>query len=81
MTFTGNHVATLAGFGSIIRVDVFQCARGWYLFFVEKAGENLAAAGAELADAIMDVPEASWEPEIRMALQQAGVTGGKASSH
>ena len=48
LTFTGRLVTTLDGVSGIERVDVFDCARGWYLFFVPQQPENWATAGADL---------------------------------
>ena len=73
LTFTGRLVTTLDGVSGITRVDVFACARGWYLFFVPQQPENWAAAGADLEDALADIPDTTAAAEARAALQQAGL--------
>ncbi len=78
LTFTGRLVTTLDGIAGITRVDVFECARGWYLFFVPQQPENWAAAGTDLADALADIPDAACAAEVRAALRRAGVLAGSA---
>ncbi len=68
LTFSGRLVTTLDSFDDIVRVDVFMCARGWYLFFVPQAGENWAAAGADLRDAVADIPDPARVAAVRAAL-------------
>ena len=71
LTFTGRLITTLDSISGITRVDVFECARGWYFFFVPQQPENWAAAGADLADALADIPDAACAAEVRAALQRA----------
>ena len=73
LTFAGRLVTTLDGVGAITRVDVFECARGWYLFFVPQQPENWAAAGDDLDDALADIPDAACAAEVRAALRRAGI--------
>lgn len=78
LTFAGRLVTTLDSVSGITRVDVFECARGWYLFFVPQQPENWAAAGTDLADALADIPDAACAAEVRAALRRAGVLAGSA---
>ena len=78
LTFTGRLVTTLDDVGGIERVDVFECARGWYLFFVPQQPENWAAAGADLEGAIVDIPDAACVAEVRAALQRVGLLASNA---
>ena len=80
LTFTGHLVTTLDSVGVITRVDVFECARGWYLFFVPQQPENWAAAGDDLDDALADIPDAACTAEVRAALRRAGVLAGSAGA-
>ena len=76
LTFSGRLVTTLDGVSGITRVDVFECARGWYLFFVPQQPENWAAAGDDLEGALADIPDAACATEVRGALRRAGVLTG-----
>ena len=80
LTFTGRLATTLDSVSGITRVDVFECARGWYFFFVPQQPENWAAAGDDLEGALADIPAAACAAEVRAALQRAGVLAGSAGA-
>ncbi|MAG37128.1 MAG: hypothetical protein CL878_12905 [Dehalococcoidia bacterium] len=80
LTFFGRLVTTLDGFGTITRVDVFACVRGWYLFFVPQERENWAAAGTDLEGAVADIPDAACAAEVRSSLHRSGVIANDAGA-
>ena len=80
LTFTGRLATTLDGIAGITRVDVFECARGWYLFFVPQQPENWAAAGDDLEGALADIPDSACATEVRGALRQAGLLASNAGT-
>ncbi len=78
LTFSGRLATTLDSIAGFTRVDVFECARGWYLFFVPQQPENWAAAGADLEGALADIPDSACAAEVRAALRQAGLLASNA---
>ena len=73
ITFAGRLAATLESVGTVERVDVLACSRGWYLFFVEPERANWAAAGADLEAAVVDIADPEIAAHVRTALRGAGM--------